>query len=105
MCRQYPGARYFSMSRPFPSCHRVAVGTDRNFAHSGTRAPGRHRNREKVRLSFEELETRWCLSADAGLSTALPVITEQQALAMALNDIAEIDDGIRITSRRHHATL
>lgn len=64
------------------------------------------RNRSKLPLSFEELEDRRYLSADVGPSTGMmPAITEQQALALALNDVTETSDGFVITNRRHVASL
>lgn len=64
--------------------------------------------RSSFSLAFERLEDRCCLSAFGDISSAveaLPAITEQQALALALNDIAETTDGFIVTNRRHTASL
>ena len=57
--------------------------------------------------SLERLEDRYFLSADSLATSAAmsPAITEQQALALALNDVAETSDGFLVTNRRHNAAL
>lgn len=59
-------------------------------------------------LAFERLEDRCYLSAwgDSSLNaTAGSIISEQQALVVALNNLVETDDGIIVTNRRHTASL
>src|SRR5687768_14825722 len=76
-----------------------------------TRPRSAHWTRERrfvFPLSFERLEDRCCLSATSELNSAaeaLPAITEQQALTLALNHLAETADGFIVTNRRHTASL
>src|SRR5687767_8603748 len=75
---------------------------------SNLKAPLRNTRRFTLPLSFEQLEDRCYLSASGNMNSAVagsPLITEQQAMALAMNDLEETADGFVITNRQHTATL
>ena len=74
--------------------------------HRVTETP-RRRN-SFLKLGFEPLEQRYCLAAEISESlSAVPtsMISEQQAIALALNHLAATEEGYVLENRRHTATF
>jgi hypothetical protein len=82
----------------------MSLSKPRRFCRNARQTPSR-RNRF-LKLGFEGLEQRYCMAAAMGdglSEMSAPVISEQQAIALALNQLAATDEGFVLQNRRHSA--